>query len=367
MKGDVPEGVRAAQVVLSCAELAPTLTFFTERLGFRIDAIYPADEPAVAVISGYGLRIQLQCKGDGTAGVLRLLCRDPLAVADGATELTAPNGTRIELVDADPPVVVPPVQPSFVLSKNGDDARWGTGRAGMRYRDLVPDRQGGSFIASHVQIPDGGPVPDYVHFHKIRFQMIYCYKGWVRVVYEDQGPPFVLQPGDCVLQPPRIRHRVLESSPGLEVIEIACPAEHETFADHDLALPTRTVRPHRRFEGQRFVRHQAATATWGPFRLPGFECRDTGIAAATDGFVGARVARPSGTPREEPWRHDAELLFVFVLEGALTLHCEGRDALRVAAGDAVMLPAATRYAFAECSAELELLEVALPAAFETLP
>lgn len=84
-------------------------------------------------------------------------------------------------------------------------------------------------------------MPDYVHFHKVRFQMIYCYKGWVRVVYEDQGPPLVMRAGDCVLQPPRIRHRVLESSPGLEVIEIGCPAEHETFADHDLQLPTPVV------------------------------------------------------------------------------------------------------------------------------
>ena len=36
-----------------------------------------------------------------------MLCSDADAVAEGATELTAPNGTRIELVDADPPIVVP--------------------------------------------------------------------------------------------------------------------------------------------------------------------------------------------------------------------------------------------------------------------
>ena len=46
--------------------------------------------------------------------------------------------------------------------------------------------------------------------------MIYCMKGWVRLVYEDQGEPFLLEPGDCVLQPPEIRHRVLESPPGLD-------------------------------------------------------------------------------------------------------------------------------------------------------
>ena len=354
-----------AQVVLPCGELEETLGFFTDGLGFRVDAIYPADDPSVAVISGHGLRLELKRGASGAPGVLRLLVSDRSAFG-GALELTAPNGTRIELVDADPPLVVPTVVPSFVLSENGDRAEWGTGRAGMRYRDLVPDRQGGSFIASHIQIPGGGPVPDYVHFHKVRFQMIYCYKGWVRVVYEDQGPPFVLQAGDCVLQPPRIRHRVLESSPGLEVIEIVCPANHETFADHDLSLPTSTLRPERDFEGQRFVRHAAAAASWQPFRLDGFECRDTGIAAATRGVASVRVARARGTAATKRYRHDADFLFTFVLSGSLTLDVDGRGAPPVAEGTSFVLPPGKLYSFDNCSPDLELLEVALPAAFETV-
>jgi quercetin dioxygenase-like cupin family protein len=110
---------------------------------------------------------------------------------------------------------------------------------------LIPGRLGGRFIASHIRIPGGGEVADYVHFHKIRFQMIYCRRGWVRVVYEDQGPSFVMHEGDCVLQPPEIRHRVLEASPGLEVIEIGASAEHETWRDHVLDLPTPRLRPQR--------------------------------------------------------------------------------------------------------------------------
>jgi quercetin dioxygenase-like cupin family protein len=353
-----------AQVVLPCRNLDETLGFFTDRLGFRVEAIYPADDPSVAVVAGHGLRIELKRGGSGEPGVLRLLSSDPSAF--GAPVLTAPNGTRIEIVDADPPLVVPPVVPSFVLSENGDRARWGTGRAGMRYRDLVPDRQGGSFIASHIQIPGGGPVPDYVHFHKVRFQMIYCYKGWVRVVYEDQGPPFVMKAGDCVLQPPRIRHRVLESSPGLEVIEIGCPANHETFADPDLVLPTSVVRPERDFSGQRFVRHVAAEAAWQPFRLEGFECRDTGIAAATGGIASVRVARPRGTPAKSRYRHDADFLFTFVLSGSLRLDVDGRGERAVASGTSFVLPPTDSYAFVECTPDLELLEVALPAAFETV-
>ena len=352
----------SAQVVLPCADLDTTLAFFTERLGFRLDAIFPADAPRVAEISGHGVRLRLERGSSGSPAVLRLACEDPTSFADGATELTAPNGTRIEIVEADAALVSPPNKPSFLLNRMRDDATWGVGRAGMRYRDLIPDRQGGRFIASHIQIPEGGPVPDYVHYHDVRFQMIYCYKGWVRVAYEDQGAPFIMRPGDCVLQPPMIRHRVLECSDGLEVIEIGCPAAHPTFAEHILELPTPEVRPERDFDGQRFVFHPAADAAWRPGRRPGFECRDAGIAAATDGLAGVQVARPAGArPAPEACRHDGELMFIFVLSGALSLDCGAAGMQPLQAGDAVVVAPDQDYVLAGSGPDLEFLEVALPA------
>jgi quercetin dioxygenase-like cupin family protein len=231
----------------------------------------------------------------------------------------------------------------------------------MLYRDLIPDRQGGRFIASHIRIPDGGPVPDYVHYHKVRFQMIFCVRGWVRVVYEDQGPPFVLREGDCVLQPPQIRHRVLECSPGLEVVEISCPAEHDTFAEHEIALPTAALRPDRDFGGQRFVRHEAAQARWGPWRLEGFEARDIGIGAATGGLAGAHVVRPAGKGESQRVSHQAELVFLFVLRGRLALDADGHGANDLGAADAVVLPSGLAHTFSAGSPDLEMLEVTLPA------
>jgi mannose-6-phosphate isomerase-like protein (cupin superfamily) len=348
----------AAEIVLPCAELDATLGFFTDRLGFEIEAIFPADAPSVAVVAGYGLRLRLEQGGAGSAGTIRLRCRSPGSVAEGARELIAPNGTRIEIVDAETPLVLPALEPRFVLSRMGDDAAWGAGRAGMFYRDLIPGRLGGRFIASHILIRDGGAVADYVHYHHVRFQMIYCRTGWVRVVYEDQGPSFLLEPGDCVLQPPQIRHRVLESSPGLEVIEIGCPALHETLADHRLTLPTSTVAPQRDFAGQIFHRHVAAAASWQPWRVAGFECRDTGIGRATRGLAGARVVRPRDATGTPIGAHDAELFFMFMLDGAATLRCDGRH--RLAPGDAVTIPAGMPHALEECSGDLALLEVTLP-------
>jgi mannose-6-phosphate isomerase-like protein (cupin superfamily) len=348
----------AAEMVLPCPEFDATLAFFTG-LGFQVETIFPADAPTVAVIAGHGLRLRLARDGGVAPGTIRLRCREPDKIAGSKRALTAPNGTRIEIVEAEVPVVVPKLRPGFVLSRMADDAAWSAGRAGMAYRDLIPDRLGGRFIASHIAIPEGGAVPDYVHFHKIRFQMIFCRKGWVRVVYEDQGEPFRLESGDCVVQPPRIRHRVLESSPGLEVIEIGCPALHETIADPAMDLTNAGIDRARDFSGQRFHRHVAAAVGLTPWRGAGFACRDTGIGAATSGLAAARVVYPRGATRTPPLHHDGELLFHFVLDGTATLEAEGRH--RLAPGDAATIPAGMAYALADCSDDLALLEVTLPA------
>jgi mannose-6-phosphate isomerase-like protein (cupin superfamily) len=357
------EHVRMAQVLLPCRDLAATLAFFTDRLGFKVNLIFPADSPHTAVVSGHGLTLRLETGAPTTPMTVRLLC-DLAALPAGTPHvLTSPDGTRIELVEARLPVEVPAGRQEFVLSRLGNQAGgddWGVGRAGMQYRDLIPSRLGGRFIASHIRIPVGGPVPDYVHFHRIRFQMIYCKAGWARLVYEDQSEPFLFHAGDCVLQPPEIRHRVLEASDGLEVIEIGCPALHETFADHAMTLPTPHLLPERDFGGQRFVRHVAAEATWLPWRAPGFAMRDTGIGDATDGLAGARVVRSRDRSSATFGAHCGEFLFFFVLAGDVTLDVQGHGKHKLEANDSCVIPASAEYSL-KPSADFELLEVTLPA------
>jgi len=344
-----------AEVQLPCAELAPTLAFFVEQLGFRIEVIFPAEEPNTASLSGHGLRLRL-APVDGEPGVIRLACMD-LSASDRRV-LVAPNGTRVELIDADPPMIQPDYQQTFVLTRATEGPEPGAGRAGMIYRDLIPCRLGGAVVASHITIPDGGPVADWVHFHKVGFQMIFCRRGWVRLVYEDQGAPFILAAGDCVLQPPRIRHRVLESSPGLEVVELGCPALHETLADHEMTLPTGRDLPHRDFSGQVFLRHIAAEKPWAPHG-GGFERRDTGMSLATRGLADVAVLRPAHETRLDVAAHDGDLLFGFVLEGAAILQRDGDH--RLAATDAFVIPRGEDWSLRDCSADFSLLQVFLPA------
>jgi quercetin dioxygenase-like cupin family protein len=367
--------IRAAQVLLPCPDLAAELEFFTTRLGFRVDVIFPADAPSTAVISGHGTSLRLVAQPHPSAPaaqaeplVLHLLCdMAALAAAGTPQQLTTPGGARIVLTDCNTPMSLPAGVQQFILSRSAAADAWHTGRAGLEYRDLIPGRLGGRFVASQIRVPFGGEVPDYVHFHKVRFQMIYCKTGWVRVVYEDQGPPFVLHAGDCVLQPPEIRHRVLEASEGMEVIEIGCPAIHETIADHKLLLPTGQVLPERLFGpqpgAQRFVRHIAASAEWRPWRLAGLQARDIGIAAATDGLAGVQVIRPlADSPPHQAAAdtHQGEFLFWFVLEGTLELNSPQLGQHHLSTGDSCVIPSGTDYTL-QAGATLELLEVSLAA------
>ena len=354
-----------AEIRLPTQDLRADLPFYTKVLKMRLDTIYPADNPEVAVLSGHGLRLRIQKGAPEAPGMLRILTDDPDGFADGVRSLTAPNGTLVEIDELNPPLVMPATEHAFVVRRLADQAPWVIGRAGMHYRDLVPSRLGGAIIASHIRIPDGGPVPDMVHFHKVGFQLIFCIKGWVDVVYEDQGPSVRLTAGDCFIQPPEIRHRVLHASDGIEVIEIGVPADHVTEIDHDLTLPTTQVRRDREWQGQRFVHNVGAKGEWAPHRLPGFDARDTTISAGTKGVAGVLVVRPSDGVAE--WtRHDGDILFTFVMSGEMTLEGEGKDPYRLSPGDAFVIPPGMATRYFEPSEDLELLEVALPGSFHTV-
>ncbi|MGN6057917.1 MAG: cupin domain-containing protein [Sphingomicrobium sp.] len=284
--------------------------------GFRLDLIYPADDPHTAVLRNGG----------------------------DAVRLTTRPGTPT------PSDRLPPFTPEFVLTRAG--ASPGQGRAGMLYRDLIPDRFSGRYIASHISIPEGGPVADWVHYHSIALQLIYVRRGWVRVAYQDGGEPFVMHEGDLVIQPPEIRHRVLESSDGLEVVEISAPAVHATYADHELELPNGS-NPGRIFGGQRFLRHVSADTTWTPAN--GGEAQETEVKVATSGLAEVRTLRPLSGEAMAFGGHRGELVFGFVLDGSAMLDYRGMH--EVGSADAFVIPPGHAWRLTHPSPDFRLLHV----------
>ena len=327
--------IEGAAFVTECEALQPMIDFFVDRLDFRLERISPADDPKLAELAGHGLRILIRRGPLSPGGILRLCCADPEAIGANAGELFAPNGLRIEVEKPRERMVVPPLLEETAVTRA--EADWIVGRAGMSYRDLVPGRLGGRFIASNIRVEQGGPVPDYVHYHAVRFQLIFCTAGWVRLVYEDQGEPFVLKPGDCVLQPPEIRHRVLECSAGLEVVEVASPASHDTFVDHDLVLPNGTIDPDRYFGAQRFVWSRATEAAWALDEIDKTQVRSLGMEEATGGLVRAHVRRvPADLKRT--WTHGSELGLIYVAGGAVRVEGVGVPPLELGPRDSLVVP-----------------------------
>lgn len=355
-----------AEIRLPTNELLKDLPFYTDTLGMKLDMIFPADDPRVATLTGHGLTIRIEKGASESPGTIRILTDDPDGFADGERQLTAPNGTQIEIDRLTPIVEQPTTVHQFAVRRLRDEAPWVIGRAGMNYRDLLPSRLGGAIICSHIRVPGGGEVPDMVHYHTVGFQLIYCYRGWVDVLYEDQGDDVMrLHAGDCVIQPPEIRHRVCHASEDIEVIEIGVPAEHITTIDHSFSLPNGFGNPEREWHGQKFVHHVLHNATWQPFRIDGFSCRDTGINAGTRGVASIQIARYTGGTAPVT-QHDSDILFTFVLEGEMVLEAEGYDASPLQAGDAFTVPPGLRTQYTACSGNLELLEAALPGEFNTV-
>ncbi|KAI8608112.1 hypothetical protein BC830DRAFT_1234221 [Chytriomyces sp. MP71] len=349
-----------ADIVLPCAALSKNLDFFTSpSIGFRVSLIRPADNPRMAVLKGHGLTLRLEQGPRNLPSDSGVSIRIP---SSAELPLVAPNGVKIlraDDPDPDTTIELPPARQSIIVTRAQNPEDGVHGRAGMRYTDLIPDRMGGAFIASHIAIPDGGPVNDYVHFHKIRFQIIYVHKGWVKVVYEDQGEPFVMNAGDCVIQPPQIRHRVLESSPGLEVIEIGGPAEHDTHGELTLTLPNTPAHPQnpdRTWDAQRFHFHRAnATPV-----VDGV--RDLGMHEASAGVFALHViAFAQGGVRTI--EHMGEMLFLFVLQGnGFSFEEVGVEVCRTVLkeGDSCVLPAGVKFVL-HFEAASEVLQCVVPA------
>jgi quercetin dioxygenase-like cupin family protein len=300
---------------------------FLERFGFQLEEIAPADDPAEALMIGHGLRLKLD---RAHRGAMELAIPAAGDLAPGRH--VGPCGLVVE-VAVPRKLDVPPHVTALIHTRYAETP-FHEGRAGLLYRDLLPSRLGGRWVASHIRAAKGGPVQDRVHSHQVRLQLIYCLSGDAELVYEDQGGPFTFLAGDLVLQPPGLRHRVLSASMGFEVVEVASPAWHPTSIDHRMVLPSAERAPDRPRSGQRFLHAVADRCSAQPL-APGVEARDLGLNAASGGVATARALRFQSAGTVE-LREADDLRFVFVSEGSGSI--QGATRTGLAAYDAVALP-----------------------------
>ena len=103
-------------------------------------------------------------------------------------------------------------------------------RTYANYRDLgVKDATHGMALAHVIRFvgPCDPKVVSKMHLHEAEFQMIYVLKGSITTEIEGHGV-HTMKAGDSWLQPPSIKHKVLDYSDDCEVLEIVMPANFKT-------------------------------------------------------------------------------------------------------------------------------------------
>ena len=119
---------------------------------------------------------------------------------------------------------------SFVASHHRPDAFEGGLRRYAKYRDLGIAAATNGLARAHVikMIPPCDPAEvSKRHYHDVEFQMIYVLKGWIKAEYDGAGV-VTMREGSCWLQPPKIKHTVLDYSDDCELLEIILPADFDT-------------------------------------------------------------------------------------------------------------------------------------------
>jgi len=119
---------------------------------------------------------------------------------------------------------------TFVASHHRPDAFEQGLRRYAQYRDLGIAAATKGLARAHVikMIPPCDPAEvSKRHFHDVDFQMVYVLKGWIKGEYEGAGV-VTMREGSCWLQPPKIKHAVLDYSDDCELLEIIMPADFET-------------------------------------------------------------------------------------------------------------------------------------------
>ena len=122
---------------------------------------------------------------------------------------------------------------AFTVSHLRDqDFKGGGLRDYVEYRDLGISKATRGMAVAHVLRfckPCDPAVVSQRHYHDVDFQMIYVLKGWIKSEFEGHGA-HVMNAGDSWIQPPRIRHAVLDYSNDCELLEIVLPADFKTVA-----------------------------------------------------------------------------------------------------------------------------------------
>lgn len=117
------------------------------------------------------------------------------------------------------------------------------------------------------------------------------------------------------------------------------------------------------------LRHATKESTpFVPGRRDFFKYRDLGVTEASHGAMRAQVVSAiSGMTKPTGWHyHKCQGQFVYALKGWVDLEFETGEKIRLGAGESLFIPGGMRHNETDISADLELLELSIPAEMGTV-
>jgi quercetin dioxygenase-like cupin family protein len=249
-----------------------------------------------------------------------------------------------------------------------DEGEWvSSDRPNLETRDLgVADASRGKIGVTHVRRTGTGPVELDWHCHDLDFQLVYLLQGSLTI--EDEHGETTLGPGDCVCMPALYRHR--ESiGDTYEAILITAPARYETIEGRNSALPARAAAldPDRR-PVVTYERPESYTVGAGPRRF--FAYRDLGTRGPTEDRIHVHIVRAQGEPGAGTgWHYHTMAQWFMILGGNSIIRVEDRPKYELGPLDSMCIGSGEqmRHNVAPFSGDYAVLEMCVPAEYETIP
>lgn len=254
---------------------------------------------------------------------------------------------------------------------------WEVGSDGSLFRNLTDSLEFSLIDIKQEKACQQQSLTEYSIYHDLKFHMLHCLQGSVRLVYELQGPPFVFSAGDILLEPPLIRHQVLEKSTDLRILEFSSPVERATYAEFETQLPTYNYDPEAKFCGQNFkhFRRQDAifTNAFGMWASNCWKCCNTLVDEASGNKLSAVIyvlddSRPiSALATNTYFKHSAGMLYFRIIAGYMDIFINLARSKKHYAGSTVILNSTDAVKIGRCSANIEFVAVATPGDYQVVP
>jgi quercetin dioxygenase-like cupin family protein len=257
----------------------------------------------------------------------------------------------------------PDVQYGYVGPDDGD---WtATSVDGLEQRDLggATGTQG-AMDAYEVRAAGGAVEVDW-HAYDADFQL-FCPREGTMHVETEAGDSFDLGPGDILCLPAITRYRA-ELSEDVLLINVRAPAGATEIKGRDAALPERaaSLDPDRKPILSPDVPELFSVGT-GQAARTFFTYRDPGAEAPTEGRVRIEVLRTVEPGVSAGWHYHTMGQIAIILKGRALIEVDANGPVELVPGSACTIGNNPHY-LGELTSDYELLEVFMPANYDTIP